>query len=191
MNNVIIVGVLLGLTAVVSAVVLYFRRGSDIPSTSNQTKTSDNPYLGLRQMALSTTAEALRIVASPETTTVYGVIMDLGMDQGIVTIVSFQTGDASMYTSTGGGMLGAGKNLDVSNAAKHFVDLSHQYLDKAKVSHSTELPKSGEVIFYLFTNQGTYELKEALKSFDDKSSPLLNLFYEANNLINELRLNSN
>jgi len=56
--------------------------------------------------------------------------MDWDLGDGIATFISFSTGDASMYLSSGGGLIGGGHHENVSVAAKTFVDKAQQYLDK-------------------------------------------------------------
>jgi len=148
----------------------------------------DNHYQGLRNMALGVTPEQLQITLPADQTKIYGVVMDWDLGDGIATFISFSTGDASMYLSSGGGLIGGGHHENVSVAAKAFVDKAQQYLDKTTKIDSTPLPDKNCVRFYFMTNKGKFTAQENLKNFDNNSSAWLPLFEEGNKVITELRL---
>ena len=148
----------------------------------------DNHYQGLRNMALGVTPEQLQITLPTDQTKIYGVVMDWDLGEGIATFISFSTGDASMYLSSGGGLIGGGHHDNVSVAAKAFIDKAQQYLDKTTKIDSTPLPDKNCVKFYFMTNKGKFTAQENLKNFDNNSSIWLPLFEEGNKVISELRL---
>ena len=148
----------------------------------------DNQYLGLRSMALNLTAEKLQITLPIDQIKVYGVVMDWDLGEGIATFISFSTGDASMYLSSGGGLIGGGQHENVSIAAKTFVDKAQLYLSKTNKIDSTPLPDKNCVRFYFLTNKGKYSAQDELKNFDNNTSIWLPLFNEGNKVITELRL---
>jgi hypothetical protein len=55
--------------------------------------------------------------------------MDMGMDSSIVTVVSFATGDASIYLSSGGGFIGGSNYETIKTLSQQFVTLSNSYLE--------------------------------------------------------------
>src|SRR5688572_27690534 len=112
---------------------------SDTTSPKNF-KTETNTFNDLRTMAFTVTAEQLQLSLPPDKTIVYGIIMDWGIDSATATIVSYLTGDASMYLSSGGAIIGGGQHQNVNSAAKQFVALSQSYLDKATKTGSDALP---------------------------------------------------
>lgn len=149
---------------------------------------SDNRFQDLRNMALGVTPKQLQIALPADQTKVYGVVMDWDLGDGIATFISFSTGDASMYLSSGGGLIGGGQHENVSSAAKTFIDKAQQYLDKTTKIDSTPLPDKNCVRFYFMTNKGKFTAQENLKNFDNNSSLWLPLFEEGNKVISELRL---
>ena len=151
-------------------------------------QTKENAFEGLRTMALSATPEQLQLSLPTDKTVVYGVIMDWGMDGATATIVSYQTGDASMYLSSGGGVIGGGQHQNVNSAAKQFVNLAQTYLDKATKTETTDLPSTDQVKFYLLTNKGKFVGQDNMKSFENNSSEWLKLFEEGNKVLTELRM---
>jgi len=156
-------------------------------SKTEARQTKENPYNGLRNMALSTTASMLKLSLPKDKLTVYGVVMDWGMEQGTATIVAYQTGDASLYLNPGGGIIGGISHNNVSKAAKQFVSVAQQYVNKAMKTATHPLPKTDNVNFYLLTNQGIYVGHETIKNFENNSSQWLPLFEAGNELITELR----
>ena len=148
----------------------------------------DNRFQDLRNMALAVTPEQLQITLPTDQTKIYGVVMDWDLGEGIATFISFSTGDASMYLTSGGGLIGGGQHENVSTAAKAFIDKAQQYLDKTTKIDSTPLPDQNCVRFYFMTNKGKFTAQENLKNFDNSSSLWLPLFEEANKVISELRL---
>ena len=149
-------------------------------------KDKDNPYEGLRNMALNVTPEQLQLTIPNDATKVYGVIMDLDLGKGIGTFVSFETGDASVYLSNGGGMIGGQVHQNVQYAAKEFVSIAQIFLDKTSKATNTPLPDKNCVRFYLLTNKGKFSAQEKLENIDNNSSIWLPLFKAGNKVANEL-----
>src|SRR5579862_9750166 len=101
-------------TAVLAWIIIYIIRRRKKPSLQK----ADNPYAGLRDMALQTTPGQLGIDPGADPSGVYGVVLDWPLKEGIISLVCFSSGDASMYTSTGGGMIGGGNHGAIKSAAK-------------------------------------------------------------------------
>nr|WP_321453195.1 hypothetical protein [uncultured Carboxylicivirga sp.] len=110
------------------------------------------------------------------------------MGGATATTVSYQTGDASLYLSSGGGVIGGGQHLNVNKAAKQFVSLAQTFIDKTTKTETTDLPAIDEVKFYLLTNKGIFVGQEQMKNFENNSSDLMKLFEEGNNVLSQLRL---
>ncbi len=112
-------------------------------------QTGDNPFEELRNLAFTATPEQLALSLPADKTIVYGVVMDWEMGGATATIVSYQTGDASLYLSSGGGVIGGGQHQNVNSAAKQFVTLAQTFLNKTAKTETTPLPATDEVKFYL------------------------------------------
>ena len=129
---------------------------------------------------------------SDEQIKAYGIIMDWSLgDDGIVTLTCFETGDASMYLSSGGGIIGGGKHENVSNAVIQYLKIGQKYLEKAEKIIETPLPDKDMINFYFLTNNGKYLGQESISNIENESSKWLGLFYEANKVLTELNLLSN
>ena len=152
--------------------------------------TKTNTFNDVRSMAFSATPEQLQLSLPADKTVVYGIIMDWGIDTSTATVVSYQTGDASMYLISGGGVIGGGQHQNVNSAAKQFVNLAQTYLGKATKTETNSLPQQDEVKFYLLTNKGTFVGQEVIRNFENNTSIWLPLFEEGNKVLSELRLTS-
>ncbi len=71
-------------------------------------------------MAFTTTPEQLGLSMPTDKTSVYGVAMDWEMGSATATTTAYQTGDASLYLSSGGGVIGGGQHQKINSAAKHY-----------------------------------------------------------------------
>jgi hypothetical protein len=147
--------------------------------------TSD--YFQLRSMALSIPAQDVDPNLPADKTTVYGVVLDLNMGKGIATLTAFKTGDASIYASAGGGVVGGIEHENVKAASIKFVNTANQYVSKMQRSDSLSLPPNGVAQFCLLTNKGKYVAQESLLKLQDKTSPYMELFMEANKVMSEFR----
>ena len=183
---------------VAAALIFYFTRSKNkrsskerVPLSSDSPKAHEsqkNHYEDLRNMALAITPEQLHISIPPDQTKVFGVVMDLDLGRGIATFVSFETGDASMYLSSGGGIIGAKGRENVAIAAKAFVNKAQSYLDKTARIDTTPLPDKDCVRFYFLTNKGIFTAEERFENFSKNNSLWLPLFEEGNKVITELRM---
>jgi hypothetical protein len=153
-------------------------------------QTKENAFEGLRNMAFTATPEQLGLSLPTDKTIVYGVVMDWEMGGATATTVSYQTGDASLYLSSGGGVIGGGQHQNVNSAAKQFVTLAQAFLDKTAKTETTPLPATDEVKFYMLTNKGVFVGQETMKNFENNSSSWLKLFEEGNIVLTELRKTS-
>ncbi|MBS1529161.1 MAG: hypothetical protein JSU01_02540 [Bacteroidetes bacterium] len=182
-----IIYILLASFAIACALV-YLQKRSGKNSPSN----TQNPYLGLREQALLTRPAQLRLQLSENEETAFGVVVDLGMNNGSATIVAFATGDASMYTSSGGGIIGGGvSHANVKSSAVNLVSVAQKFFTKMQKASDLNTPKSGYIKFYSLTNKATYSFEGKEAEITDPNSPWAELFYAANEVITQLRIASN
>jgi hypothetical protein len=148
----------------------------------------ENPYDELRKIAFETNPEQLGLSLSSEKTIVYGIVMDWAVKNGTASIISFLSGDASIYFSSGRGIIGGGAHENVIIIAKQFIETGQQMVDKAIKTEQTPLPGKNEVVFYLLTNQGIFFGQDSIENFNNQTSQWLGLFLVGNEVINELRI---
>jgi hypothetical protein len=167
------------------------RKNSETPDNNATQRTiepKDNPYLGLREQIFAATPEQIGLTTTTEEKP-YAIVMDMGMGgDGTATLVSIVDGNASMYLSTGGGVIGGYAHETVRKAATDFVNMGQSYFSKMNPVDSFPLPKADNVRFYILTNKGKYSIEEEIQRIEDDNSDWGQLFYEGNKVITELRL---
>ena len=155
----------------------------DNPQTKNPQSRLE-AYLKLRQLAFKTTPANLGMTSALDSQEPFGIIMDLSLPKGNATIVAFISGDASFYTSTGGGVIGGIGHENVRNAARKFVTASFKYLNKMIPTVAYPLPELGKVRLYVLTPKSifTYEAGEP----DLRKNALSPLYAEGHHVLTEL-----
>lgn len=147
----------------------------------------ENHYYDLRRMALKITPDLVGAENTGRATRVFGIVMDWHTGEGTVTVTAYQNGDASMYVSSGGGIMGGAHYRKVRKAVRSFVDLGQDYIGKAEKTTTTLLPDRHNVAFYLLTNKGTFYAQEEMKAIEYGNSDWRPLFQEANKVLERLR----
>ena len=148
----------------------------------------ENPYPGFRKGAFTITPQQLELTLPEDKTSVFGVLLDVGMEGAIMTLVAYATGDASMYLSTGGGVIGGGLHKTVNDAAKNYLKKAQTYFVAAETTDATDTPQLNEVFFYFLTNKGVYRGKDQMDNILKRFSAWTALFEEANKVVTELRV---
>ena len=140
----------------------------------------------LRNQALTVSAKDLGV--SQSTHEPFAVVMDIGYTQAVVTVVSFASGDASIYFSTGGGVLGGVGHESVRKAAIAFVHESSHLTGKMQPAANCPYPAPGAVRFYVRTNAGTLAAEAPEKELASGKSALSPLYIAGQDVITQLRL---
>jgi hypothetical protein len=148
-----------GLVAVVVGGLLVFVRRSlaqrRLAFTDYDRKAIEPIYRSLRDQALAFKPGDLELQGA-DGSGAYGVVMDVGQVEAIVTVTSFTSGDASIYVSTGGGMLGGVAHETVRTAAGAFVDEAEKRRRNMSLVTEFPLPKMGWARVYVLTPQGVF-----------------------------------
>ena len=113
------------------------------------------PYEDLRNLALlrfGSDVSGVDLGAHPD---VVGAVVDLpGSNGGHATIVALADGTTSMYTSTGGGVIGAGEHAPVAAAALALLDRLQEILDLIPADDRTDLPSPEYLAVTVLTPAG-------------------------------------
>ena len=148
---------------------------------------SNNKYDELRSLALSATPQSLKLKFNNKIKTVYGIVMDWDINDGVATIVAYQTGDVSMYLSNGQIYIGGAAKLPVKNAGLNFANEAKHYISKATETKEAPLPDKNCVRFYLLTNHGKFTFQEKFENLENKTSAWTKLFDLGNIVVTEYR----
>ena len=148
-------------------------------------------YHALREAALSTPQNALKLDEGTNALPVYGVAMDgkVAPDRWF-TLVAFANGEASLYFSTGGGIIGGGRYEPVRAAASAFVSTAALFPERDLIAGTAALPVREDLQFHLLTGDGPQHICESTERAEKEGSPLNPLLLKAHELIAEIRLNA-
>jgi hypothetical protein len=168
--------------------VFFNRKKGQGGSRTSLPDSKDNPYEVLKSLAHSTEYDQLHLEDPGAREILYGVMMDWDFEgKAIITLVAFKTGDASIYFSTGTGIIGAGQYPEVNKTSKEFVAKAESLISQA-IKDSAVTTEKGVIKFYLLTNKGKYTVKDKTANVTDQTSSLTALFNEANKLISFIRI---
>ncbi len=159
-------------------------KASRQPSGKKQSPAKEDIFPALRDLALTMTPEQLGIDVTSKSE-VYGVVMDWELTDGIATVTSFKTGDASVYLSSGGGHIGGVQDENINRAAKILVRQAQPFLSRTIPTKTHPLPDKNCVRFYLVTTGGLYTSQVPMKTIENETSPWFPLFISANRIITE------
>ncbi len=119
--------IIIGVVVIIGIILIfkYANKGSVETVEINHTKKQPkkNSYIDMRNLAFSVTAEQLGLEIPNDSIKVYGIISDIDMDGETATIVTFLTGEASIYLSSGGGFIGAGQHESVQKVTKDLKEI--------------------------------------------------------------------
>ncbi|MEZ4794240.1 MAG: hypothetical protein R2773_01980 [Flavobacteriaceae bacterium] len=156
----------------------------------NKPLMEQNRYTDLRKMALTVTAKQLGINIPEDSIKVYGIVTDLAIDGGTATVVTYLTGDTSLYLSSGGVFIGAGQHESVKKVTQAFVDSGHLISFKGTPYSNLDLPAEGYAHFYFLSNKGNTRITENIAAMENGQSEYAQLFTDLNEVITQIRLKS-
>ena len=139
---------------------------------------------GLRDRLLTSSAAEVGLSGPDAEAKVWGVLMEVALSDGVATLVSVRDGTASLYTSTGGGILGG---YSARNEAKRFVAEAEKHLASMKITKSFPYPDAGRMKFYVLTRDGVYSAETDEKEIVSGRHALFPLFVAGNEVLTALR----
>jgi hypothetical protein len=149
-----------------------------------QTSPEARAMKGLRDRLLTSSAKEVGLSGEDAKAKVWGVLMEVALPSGVATLVSVRDGTASLYTSTGGGVLGG---YSAKKEAVRFVAEGEKHLGKMKPVKSFPYPEVGHIKFYLLTQDGVNATEVDEKEVQSPEHPLFPLFAAGNDVLTALR----
>lgn len=145
-------------------------------------------YEGLRSQALACTASTVGVQADGDP--VFGVLMDMSFPGGPVTIVSLADGTTSMYTSSGGGVIGGGTHARVAAASRQLVSVAAAHRSCFSADWHDGQLKPGQIRLIALVPSGQLAAVADEEELVTGKSPLSPVFMAANWVITQLRIAS-
>ena len=118
---------------------------------------------------------------------IWGVVMETGYEEGAATLVALADGSASLYFSTGGGLIGGGRHPNVATAARRLVDRAVPHRPGLSAVSEFPLPAHGDVHFYVLTTEAVLRAGAPEEALAGSDHPLSDLFFAGHVVITELR----
>lgn len=144
-----------------------------------------NPLMAMRERLLSWTAEDFDL--TPLSGGVCGVLMEMGHPEGWATIVAMNHGGASLYTSSGGGLIGGEMHERVAAAAREGCVIADGLAASLPIETDFPPPTAGRIAFRLLTADGVRSIDQAASALESGESRLTPLFHAMHEVISELR----
>ena len=149
--------------------------------------TAPNLYLELREKALKSVRSDTGEHDHAQYP-VFGVLMDIHVENGSATVVSFADGTASIYVSSGGGIIGGGEDQTVREQAQRFVKATGLIVQALKPVTKYPLPPAGRVRFYALTDEGVVAGEANEDALEERKSPAWPLYSLGHSVITQIRL---
>jgi hypothetical protein len=144
--------------------------------------------LSLRDNILTLDPVEVGLAPTARRPQVWGGLMDMGYPGGQwATLVVVGDGTVSMYTSTGGGVIGAGEHPTVAAAGQHWLDALQAGLWLLPAG-PLELPGAGQVVIRAMTFDGQRCVEAVEDDLGHGRHPASPLFHQAHAVLTELRL---
>ena len=140
-----------------------------------------NPFEGLRNQALAARAPSARDGR------VYGGMLDWALDGGLATLFVLSDGTASLYLSSGGGVIDGAAHLAVRDAGRRFLATLDQALPLMSPDPSGERPPVGMTDLRALTTGGRYVARVATELLGRQLHPMAAAFHAGQTVIGELR----
>ena len=142
-------------------------------------------YAGLRDMLLTTKPETVGL--KPSADEVWGILMETGYREAVVTLVALADGTVSIYFSNGGGIIGLGPHPGPQRAAQTFLSLAQHYSKHGTATKKYPLPKPSYTRFYFLTGSSTKTVEAKEDDLGYGRHQLSPLFHKGHDLISEIR----
>jgi hypothetical protein len=144
-------------------------------------------FTGLRSRILELDPAEAGLEPTEDLPNVWGGMMELAYPEGAATIVSLADGTTSMYTSTGGGVIGGGAHDPVVQASRGFLLELEGRLGELEEDGDSDLPAPGIVAFRALTNSGWRAKRADEGELASGEHPLSSLFAAGHGVITALR----
>ena len=119
---------------------------------------------------------------------VWGAVVDMAFPGGVASLVSLEDGTTSLYTSTGGGVIGGGAHPSVVEATLAFLDAVAVYAPQFSAADSDDVPEAGYVRFHALAFDGRRGVDALESELQSRTNELWPLYYSGHQVITALRL---
>jgi hypothetical protein len=119
---------------------------------------------------------------------VWGVMMELGYQDVVVSLVVMADGSCSVYLTDGTGAVGCGLYSEVRQAAANMLSIAQRMISQCVSTMAFPLPAESRVQFYLLTGQGVFNAEAARHDLDEGAINIAELYYAGHTVIDMIEL---
>jgi hypothetical protein len=145
-------------------------------------------YAGLRRQILTVNPADVGLTSTQALPRVWGAMIEIGPGHGSVTLVALADGTTSLYTSAGGGIIGAGEHSRIAAATRALLAVVEQHLAQMPVRVDTTPPAAGRVVLRALTYEGHRTVEAAEDDLGHGGHAMSPVFYAVHDVLTELRL---
>ena len=147
---------------------------------------SEDVYSGLRSQLLELDPAEVGFERSGR---VWGGMLELGFPEGTATVVALVDGTTSLYTSSGGGVIGGQAHDNVRFANGEFLAALEASLDHLSPDPDAALPAPGEVTLRALTWEGRLAgTARGEEELGQGRHPLSDAFFRGHDVITQMRV---
>jgi hypothetical protein len=165
-----------------------FRRKDRVDTGPSPGADPRSVYAAMRQIVLSLDPAEHALQPTTELPNVYAAIFDVGLAGGAVTIACVADGTTSMYTSSGGGVIGAGAHVAAREANRRLLVEIERHLDAFGGTTDAPLPGPDRVALVACTHGGLRRLEGSQPDVYRDAAPAAPAFIAAQEVITAIRL---
>lgn len=117
----------------------------------------------------------------------YAILLEVGTAAVTSSVAATAAGDASLYLSNGGGMIGGRGVPEARESAKRMVAIAAQLAERCTAIDEAASPRVGEIALHLLTAQGICSLRQPVSDKFLPDDPIVALLREQGALLTALR----
>jgi hypothetical protein len=149
---------------------------------------SDGDFTNLRSKCFSMTGPELSCGVNTDEAAPWGVIMEIGHPDMVLTIAAFLDGTVSVLRSTGVHYVGGELATSIRRAGQWFLKQAAQVQTNMHRTMNFALPEIGQVCFYFRTDYGVYATEVLQQDLNSRRSEMTALFYAGLCILHEYLL---
>jgi hypothetical protein len=164
------------------------RRGEREQAGEGAAETKSDPvevYLGLRGIPLGEHGGPTEPL---DGTPVIAVLLDWGQRNGSATIAAMADGATSVYTSTGGGVIGAGFHAPVREAHRRLMLAARDRLAEFASTTEAPIPAKDRMAIVIRTTHGLRRGEASSADVQNRTAPGQAVFDAANDVLTAVRI---
>ena len=119
---------------------------------------------------------------------VWGVMMELGYPELVISLVVLADGSCSVYLSDGGGAVGCGLYSEVRQVAASMLRVAQRMLSHCQPTFIYPLATDARVRFYLLTGAGVLTTESSRHEMDEGASEMAEVYYAGHSVIGMIEL---